>query len=353
MQVSPRLGFSFPVTDQTVFHAQYGKFIQQTRLRDIYQGYKVIADNIRGGFAIQNPVGFGLRPERTTQYELGFKQQIGDFFAFDLTGFYKDIKDQIQIRPVYAEPGANHRQYYAFVNNDFSTVKGIELKLDLRRVQRVSATLDYTFSDALGTGSNPSSSFRQIWQSPTAVPFFPQQISPLDFNQAHTAFLNLDYRFADDDGPEIFGGQILENFGANFLFSIKSGYNFTRWDEESFGNRRFPTEALNQSTTPYTFQLDMKIDKTVSLGPLDANIYVWVINLLDLQNVVGVYNVSGDAYDDGWLTSPQGIETVEGIRTQYGDEKAAEYQSLYSALAYNNNNFAAPRQIRLGIRLNY
>ena len=30
--VSPRLGFSFPVTETTIFHAQYGKFIQQWRL---------------------------------------------------------------------------------------------------------------------------------------------------------------------------------------------------------------------------------------------------------------------------------------------------------------------------------
>ncbi len=34
----PRLGFSFPVTDQTIFHMQWGKFVQQSRLRDIYQG---------------------------------------------------------------------------------------------------------------------------------------------------------------------------------------------------------------------------------------------------------------------------------------------------------------------------
>lgn len=352
-QISPRLGFSFPVTDKTVFHAQYGKFIQQSRLRDVYQGYNLIADNIKGGFAIQTPVGFGLKPERTTQYELGFKQQIGDAFAFDITGFYKDIKDQIQIRAIYAEAGANHRQYYAFVNNDFSTVKGVELKFDLRRSERISATLDYTYSDAEGTGSNPSSSFRQIWQSPTTTPFFPQQISPLDFNQAHTAFLNVDYRFADDDGPSILGSRILSNFGANILFSVKSGFNYTRWDEESFGNRRFPTEALNTSQTPWTYQIDMKIDKSFKIGPLETNIYLWVINLLNTKNVLTVFNVSGDPYDDGYLTSREGAAIVNSLRNTYGDEKAELYKKLYTALNYNSGNFGPPRQIRLGIRLNY
>jgi outer membrane receptor protein involved in Fe transport len=352
-QISPRLGFSFPVTDRTVFHAQYGKFIQQSRLRDVYQGFNLIADNIKGGFAIQTPVGFGLRPERTTQYEIGFRQQLGEAFAFDVTGFYKDIKDQIQIRPIYADQGASHRQYYAYVNNDFSTVKGVELKFDLRRTERIAATLDYTFSDALGTGSNPSSSFRQIWQSPTATPFFPQQIAPLDFNQAHTGFLNIDYRFADNDGPDVLGSKILSNSGINLLFSVKSGFNYTRWDDESFGNRRFPVEALNTSSTPWTYQIDLRIDKSFLIGPLESNIYVMVINLLNTQNVLQVFNVSGDPYDDGYLASREGAATVVNLRNTYGEEISELYKDMYTALNYNSANFGPPRQIRLGIRLNY
>jgi outer membrane receptor protein involved in Fe transport len=357
-QVSPRLGFSFPVTDKTVFHAQYGKFVQQSRLRDTYLGYNVVADNIKGGFAIESPVGFGVRPERTTQYEIGFKQQIGDNFAFDITGFYKDIKDQVQIRSIYADPTANHRQYYAFVNGDFSTIKGLEIKLDLRRSERISATVDYTFSDAQGTGSNPSTGFRMIWQSPTSTPFFPQQTAPLDFNQTHRGAINIDFRFTEDDGPEVFGNKMLENFGINLLFSFASGFNYTRFNDLSFGNTRTPLEPLNTSTTPWTFQLDLRLDKTVSVGSLDANFYIWVINVLNTENIVDVFPVSGDAFDDGYLTSPTGSAKVEGIRKQYGDSKAQQYMDLYRATtlmsdSFTSDNFGPPRQIRVGLRLNY
>lgn len=350
-QVSPRLGFSFPVTDRTVFHAQYGKFVQQSRLRDVYQGYNLVADNIKGGFAISEPVGFGLRPERTTQYEIGFKQQIGEVFAFDVTGFYKDIKDQVQIRSISATPGAPHQGYYAWVNGDFATTKGVEFKFDLRRIERISATLDYTYSNAEGTGSNPSSGFRQIWQSPTATPFFPQQIAPLDFNQAHRGYLNIDYRFGNDDGPDIFGSKALSNLGLNMLFSFNSGFSYTKWD--GYGNTRTPTEALNASTTPWNFELDLKLDKSFALGPLNTNVYLWVINVLDIKNVVGVFNQSGDPNDDGYLTSPDGVAYIKGITSQYGEEAAQKYKDLYTALNYNSGNFGTPRQIRLGIRLNY
>ena len=343
--ISPRLGFSFPVTERTVFHAQYGKFYQQSRLRDVYEGYNLVADNIKGGFAIQNPVGFGLKPERTTQYELGFKQQLGNNFAFDLTLFYKDIKDQIQQRTIYADPQANHLQYYAWVNGDIETIKGFELKLDLRRIQRIAGSFDYTFSDAQGTGSNPSSSFRSIWQSPTAQPFFPQQIAPVTFNQAHKGNLIFDYRFGAGDG-----GPIVERMGLNLLFQFTSGFNYTRWD--GFGNARTPKESLNFSTTPWTYNLDMKLDKSFLVGPLDLNVYLWITNVFNTQNVVQVFNTSGDAYDDGWLATEEGSSRSDAY-LQYGKEYKRLYDKLYRTLTYDATFFDPPRQIRLGIRLNY
>jgi outer membrane receptor protein involved in Fe transport len=350
LQVSPRLGFSFPVTDKTVFHAQYGKFVQQSRLRDVYMGINLIADNIKGGYALSAPVGFGLKPERTTSYEIGFKQQLGDVFAFDITGFYKDIRDQIQLRTIYGLANTSTPAYYAWVNGDFSTTKGIEFKLDLRRVERISASFDYTYSDAQGTGSNPSSAFRAIWQSPTGTPYFPMQISPLDFNQAHRAFINVDYRFDNDDGPEILGTKPFENLGLNIVFSFNSGFNYTRWS--GFGNSRTPLEPLNTSSTPWTYEIDFRLDKTVKLGSFAFNIYVNVTNLLNTQNIVGVFNTSGDAYDNGYLNSQEGKAIVNGYRS-YGEDKVQQYMELYNNLTYNSGNFGTPRQIRLGVKLNY
>lgn len=351
VQISPRLGFSFPVTDKTVFHAQYGKFIQQSRLRDVYLGFNRSSDVIKGGFAELNPVGYGLKPERTTQYEIGFKQQLGENFAFDITGFYKDIKDQIQLRAIYAEATAAHVQYYALVNGDFATTKGIEVKLDLRRTKRIATTFNYTYSDAQGTGSTPTDAGRAVWQSPTATPYFPQQIAPLTFNQTHRGALNIDYRFGEDDGPDILGSKLLENIGLNMLFTFNSGHNYTQFT--GFGNSRQPLEALNSSVTPWNFQLDAGFDKSFSLGPININIFVWVKNLLNTKNVVNVFGTSGDATDDGYLASPEGSAKYESYKLTKGLETAELYKQLYLASIYNSDNFGTPRQIGLGIRLDY
>ncbi len=351
--ISPRIGFSFPVTEQTVFYAQYGLFVQQSRLRDVYLGNAVSSSNIRGGYAIETPVGFGLQPEKTTQYDFGFRQQIGDNLAFDIGAFYKDIKDQIQQRQIPAASGAQHGAYYAWVNGDFATTAGVSFKIDLRRVERLQASFDYTYSDARGTGSSPSSSFYALWQSPTETPYLPKYIMPLGFDQTHRGAVNVDYRFAKDDGPAIGDIKFLERAGLNLLFQFNSGHPYTRIDEFSFGNRHQPVEALNSSRTPWNFQLDARLDKTVTIGPLDVNFYIWVVNILGIKNVTNVFATSGSASDNGYLATEDGQKLTANY-AKYGEVFAQLYKDLYYQLGIMNAGvYGTPRQIYLGMRIDF
>jgi hypothetical protein len=343
LYISPRLGISYPFTEKIILYAQYSKFVQQKYLRDIYQGYSTLADNIKGGFATQSPACAGFEPGKTTLYEIGFKQQIGEYFAFDITGFYKNIKDQVQIHSIYTEMDANHNQYYAWVNEDLATIKGVEIKLDLRRTHRASASFDYTFSSALEKG--PSSGFRAIYQSPNEVPYFSEQIAPLIFDQAHRGFFNMDYRFFKDDGPTLFGYRIFSQTGANILFSFSSGSKYTKID---YGANSLP--IFKTLTMPWIFQLDTKVDKSFKIGPVNVNAYIWVINLLNRENIIDVFNTTGDPYDDGYLASEAGKAQIN-VYKQYGEEFAQIYQDLYKALIYDPAHFGPPRQIRLGLRL--
>ena len=138
--------------------------------------------------------------------------------------------------------------------------------------------------------------------------------------------------------------------GLNLLFQFTSGFNYTRWD--GFGNARTPKESLNFSTTPWTYNLDMKLDKSFLVGPLDLNVYLWITNVFNTQNVVQVFNTSGDAYDDGWLATEEGSSRSDAY-LQYGKEYKRLYDKLYRTLTYDATFFDPPRQIRLGIRLNY
>jgi hypothetical protein len=366
--VSPRLGFSFPVTDQTVFHAQWGKFVQQSRLRDVYQGLWQTGYQVGGGFFIGSPVGFDVKPVRTTQYEVGFTQQIGEFASFDITGFYKDIKDQIVYAQVPVNPASPFGTYYALQNGDVSTTKGVEISYNMRRVERFKVDANITFQDAKGTGSLPNSS-RSIVGAPldpllTPGGFTPQYINPLDYNQAIRGALNLDYRFGKGDG-----GPVFQESGLTLLGTFSSGHPFTRGQGtgslEIDTRFRSPLEPLNSSTTPATFQVDMRLDKTFNIADiLDLNIYFFVINLFDIKNVQNVFHRTGSAEDDGYLGDP-------GLGGQQIATFGPDYERVYRALYldyhqqwYDANTvtnvvvtqpvvYGPPRQVRFGIRLEY
>jgi len=369
--VSPRLGFSFPVTDQTVFHAQYGKFVQQTRLRDIYLGIYNISFNLQGKFFIGAPVGYNVRPTRTTQYEIGFTQQIGDFASFDITGYYKDIKDQVvfdQQKTGLDGIPSPYPAYTTLINGDFATTKGVEVSFNMRRVERFLVNGSVSFQDARGTGSFPNSNAGIVGAPLDGVTIFkPQYVSPLSYNNAISGYVNFDYRFGKDDG-----GPILQELGASVLLTFASGHPYTTGQGKGNnqgsleGDSRFrsPVEPLNASTTPSTFQVDLQVDKTFSLfDKLRANIYVWVINLFDIRNVENVFLRTGSATDDGYIAD-------FSLGGQLAEKNGPDYVALYNAInidyfqGYQNAGgqsqgvgssflWGPPLQIRFGVRLEY
>lgn len=358
---SPRLGFSFPVTDRTVFHAQWGKFVQQSRLTDVYMGYVRQGSDIRGGLFIGSPIGQNLRPTSTIQYEIGFSQRILDFISFDITGYYKDIKDQIVFVAQHVDKNSPFQSYNTLANGDFATTKGIEISGTMRRFNRISLNASLSFQDARGTGSFPNSN-RGIVGAPLdgTTAFNPVYISPLEFNNSIRGNLNIDYRFAENDGPGF-----LKNSGASILICFNSGHPFTRGEGaanlEGDARSRYAVEPLNASTTPPVFQVDLKIDKTFTLfDKLNANIYVYVINLFDRRNIENVFLRTGSPTDDGYISDPElSAKLIDTYGQQYVDLYKAmnidyyeQYQQAIS-LQTTPRFYGPPRQIRLGLRLEY
>jgi outer membrane receptor protein involved in Fe transport len=356
----PRVSFSFPVTDRTVFYAQYGKYAQMPSLNQLYVGNTVLSRTVSPvsrGNAFLQPVGYLMKPERTTQYEMGFRQTLTDNFAFTMSGFYKDLKDQLAVR-FYVDP-TGQKLFTAYLNEDFGTVKGVELTLELRRTNRFAARINYTMSDAQGTGSNSQSAFGAIEQNIGTPTNF---INPLDFNQTHVGTLYLDYRFDRGDG-----GPILEGFGINALISFNSGHNYTKIREPrelgqasawNVGIRplidprsSFPAEPINASSTPWVFNIDLNVGKTVWIGGVTAELYVNVLNLLNTKHVLNVYPSTGTPYDDGWLTSAfaAGFHSIPNYADFY---RAINLDNQWAyQLATGNEMFGTPRQIRVGLRL--
>ena len=365
-ELSPRLGFSFPVSDVTVFHAQYGRFSQMPAMTDMFTGGASMALELGGQNYINSPTAYDIEPIRTTQYEIGFEHQFTSFASFDLTGFYRDVKGQLQIQKQQLSPNAYDVGAFNYLQNgDFVTTKGLEFVLKVRRINRIRTELNYTLADARGTGSSINSAISAVENDKN----LPTIISPLDFNETHRGNIYIDYRFGVNEG-----GPVFKNSGANMLFKFTSGHNYTLSDG-SIGQRgaeeggiladddprqRKPIEGINRSKTPWTFEIDLRLDKGFSFMGVDAMAYMYVQNLFNRKNVLNVYDRTGDAKDDGFLTDPslssQIVEASGGLT----------YVQLYEAINvvnrqhywYNqggdlnqgNDIYGQPRQLRFGLK---
>ncbi len=99
----PRLSFSFPVSDRTVFYTQFGKYVQMPSLNQLYNSTYQFSSwmNPNTRTFSSGALGFDAQPERTTSFEMGIRQVLTSNLAFTMTGFYKDTKDQLQLRRLY------------------------------------------------------------------------------------------------------------------------------------------------------------------------------------------------------------------------------------------------------------
>ncbi len=361
--LEPRLGFSFPVTDRTVFHLEYGKFVQAPQLNDVYAG-PAAATEVFQAFYYFTGGGFGynLGPIRTTQYEVGLSQQFTDFAAFDATAFYKNVQGQLTDVIIQHSPSALAGNYEMFQNGDFTTVMGLEFSLHVRRIQRLAADINYTLQDARGTNSFATGSL--ALETAAGIPV--TMITPLDYAQGNRGSVMLDYRFGKNDG-----GPILQQLGLNLLFTFNSGHPYTlaaggagqtaAWMGailyNSDGRGRYPVEPINSSTTPWVYELDARLDKNFDLpGGTALDIYIYAQNLLNTQNVINVYYRTGNAYSDGFLSTPSLSNTIVAAN---GSQFVPLYDVVNGLDEQNQrtqngfDNFGMPRQIRIGARLEF
>ncbi|MBU0560409.1 MAG: TonB-dependent receptor [Bacteroidetes bacterium] len=339
--ISPRIGIGFPVTETTVFHAQFGKFIQPPTLNQVYTGLEDMNDIQRDdGLTMNNG---GVESEITTQYEVGFRQVLGDIAALNITAFYKNTEGLVNLSNVLFQrsDGGETLRYFTPTNQDFGTVKGLALSLDVTRISYFNLSVDYTFALAEGTGSSTSSSFVATFRNDAGE--VPKVIAPLDFDQRHTGVANLDFFIPKGELG------VFELVSANLLFSFNSGRPYTPLYKQDLlsGNTNYGDTKgyVNSAYGPGTFRVDVKLQKTVDLGNLSLTPYLWIENLFDTVNEIDVYRSTGSAYTTAYLDTDEAKVLVKANGQGWAQD--------YEALERNPFNFGVSRQIRLGLKVNF
>ncbi len=369
INVMPRIAFSFPISDMANFSAHYDILTKRPGSTTFDGGnrfdpkdYYFLPNESSLPF-LTNP---NLRPEKTVDYSLGFAQILNERknSVLKIELFYRELRDMLTLRNIV---GAFPKNYLTYVNQDFGTVKGLTLEFDLRRTGGSSLKANYTLQFAEGSGSNANSGANLALSGQPNL----RVLQPLDYDQRHTIVLTYDYRFgkgSDYKGPkwtrtkngEEKTIQIFKDVGFNIQFFIGSGTPYTRWAYPVPANgsqRASIVGAVNGSYKPWTIRGNLRIDKNFELtfGKKDSdnqrkanlNVYLQVLNVLNQKNILGVYNFTGLPDDDGFLSSPIAQSTIQLTNSP------AAFVDQYRIFINRPFNYSLPRQIRLGIQLDF
>jgi len=351
VNIMPRIAFSFPISDEALFFAHYDVLTQRPFDSNRFNPADYLFMENRN-VLLSNP---NLKPERTVDYALGFQQVLGRTSSIKIEAFYRELRNMIQVRSFV---GAYPSTYRAFDNLDFGTVKGLTLTYDLRRTGNLWMKASYTLQFADGTGSSTQS---QIALINAGLPNL-RNVAPVNYDQRHRIVATVDYRYgekADYNGPVWFGKPIFENSGVNFIANLGSGTPYTPqiFPTPITGEISPSTEgSINGARLPWQFTVDMNIDRNFTLAfgkdedkkkAANLNVYVWIINLLNTQNVLGVYRFTGVPDDDGYLAAAQYQSFINSQNSPNA------FRNYYGMFVNNPFNLGAPRQIRLGVRLDF
>jgi hypothetical protein len=342
--VMPRISISFPISPESNFYANYDILSQRPPVGSYASAYDYynFREITAGGGIINNP---NLKPERTINYEVGFQQAITPFSKIKVSMVYKEERDLIQVQQY---TNAYPNTYSTFGNDDFSTTKAFKLEYETLRHKNLRVIANYALQFSEGTGSNPTSSTGVAAQEL-------KYVFALDFDQRHTFYANIDYRFESGEkyfGPKIGNFEVLANTGLSVSINANSGRPYTKKQipgglGTSFTDR-ITEGSVNGARTPWNFRLGMKLDRSFVIGkdsknPMYLNVYVRITNLLNTQNVFNVYAVTGSPSDDGFLT------TANSPGSGFADSQPESYEMLYDLVMNSPFNISRPRRIFLGV----
>lgn len=366
VNVMPRIAFSFPISETAVFYANYDVLTQRPRVGNIGGLDDYYYLDKRSTLIIANPA---LKPEKRTNYEVGFKQSIGPQTDLTFQAFYGEIRDMVQLTTMN---NAYPVTYSTLGNIDFGTVKGFLVGYDFLRLNDsgLRLSVNYTLQFANGTGSNETASQGLL---NSGQPNLRNPI-PLDYDTRHVFSSVIDYRFGEGAhyaGPRglLYDGRIdvrniFQNAGISVVLSARSGTPYTRQVNATSGSgilmgvqqRSSIVGEVNGSRLPWQFKSDLRLDKSFFLfkgtgmkrkSVAGVTAYLQVNNVLNSKNIISVYRYTGLANDDGYLQTAEGQALVR----EQPDQQA--FVDQYNVKMANPDNYIQPRFVRLGAAINF
>lgn len=321
MQISPRLGISFPITANGVLHFSYGHFLAMPSLQYLYNNAEFKLQSGGGNRLLGNP---DLKPEQTVQYEFGLQQALTKDLGLDVTLFYKDTRGWVGASPLIrtVRPSVSYSQYE---NKEYSQVKGITVDLNKRLADAWLARVYYSYQSAEGTYSNPDDAYQAIQDEEEPR----RTLIPMGWDQRHTLNVYLTYSVRD--------------WTATVTGQYRTGRPYTPEISisETVGGSAASGWRTNSGRLPTITGVDLRIMKVFRLGnDMQLRLYSMIYNVFDQAGEENVYADTGTA------------SYSANIKTNYAGYNPDRVGTIEDYV-HRPDWYQAPREIQIGMAIQF
>jgi len=335
--LSPRVGISHPLTENSKIYFNYGHFVQVPATTAIYS---TTLDGLIP--RVQSMANGDLTYEKNISYELGFDQNFKDRFQLHAGAFYKDYHDVLN-GMVYAHP--NQSLVVEWVaQREYREVRGIEIELRKARGRYLTGFINYNLlKKAVSDLSVPNLSCCPILTDEPSVGINGELRGvPRSVISSITPYARgiITLQFPDRYGPKLAGFHPLEK--TSFSASV-----FYRGREQ----RRHPSSAFRDAhpdvifhTIPY-FNSNLRISRRFDVATTGVEVYMDLSNLLvsKFRNPPG--GRAGEDYYSDLFAS--------GRLDQVGTDELTDPAILNTEAERNAVYRGQYRSVVLGMRMNF
>ena len=304
--LSPRIGVSFPITDQTDFHLSYSHQVQSPDINTLLQGINNDLTFTNANDRFGRDVGFG----KSILFEFGARHAFSPDLVIDVSAYNKSKISDLSYRIFnFNDPSNPGRQLTINVltSGDFGYDRGLDLKLDRRLGNWLATQVAYTYEVANGTGSSPysylSTNARSISGVTGSVLPPAEQARAVNDQRTHSIAGAVSFTVPQGWQQGSTVGKILDRVTAFATFRILSGLPYTPIANAgggqtapgtNFGLTATQSGDVNSSTTPWTKYVDLRINKGLKLGRMDVTAFADIRNLFNWKNIVGLFAETND-----------------------------------------------------------
>ena len=304
--LSPRLGISHPITEDSKLYFNYGHFrtapasTYRFRIQRYYDGSITSLGNVN------------LEQEKTVSYEVGYSHNLFGQFLLNVAGYYKDVTNQIGW--VYYESVDGSVKYDRPSNNQYEDIRGFEITIDKKVGDWLTGFVNYTYM----VNTYGYFGYMQRYEDPNRMREYIQQ-NPYQARPSPQPYarMNIDLHTPDEFGPKFAKFHPLASWNLNLLGSWRAGALSTYNPNNILG-----PGVINNVQWADNYNLDMRLSKTINTDKLDVKIFLNISNVLNIKQL-SYAGFAGSRDYDNYMQSLH-FDWEEGI--QKGDDRIGKYR---------------------------